>query len=573
MATFLYSSGLVLPPSSPSRNRLDDDDRALPVLKDVMDNVEDLRCMIAKGYDTDEGISELVDYAVNQRPLFIPSLHDAPLALARHYVYATLLTDLILYSMTAIVDDVPEDILPEYMWAQRGFIKLFEETTSEMRLRYCMDFKGGVLDTPEMSFAVVHMSKINLCQCLMRPGINQITEALSLLEDTIHKFKDSVLFLDGTRDAHKPWLYDPLLYTLYAEACMLSNKLNADTKTVMEHALESLLKKKRAIRDVDLHIILVRAGLAKVLSVLDIEPETRKVHTDWAASTLRKNPRFKSRVIRYLRDTDQPIHPVAAALGEEWFEEREPTAPSSLTSRSYRALVTSKNTLEARRAEGSISDKGIKEIANAVKWITIPHYANSEAIMHAMSLPLDLTRSDTHCVLRVVKADTTRAARESQDIRDKFYVSKWGVFKIQDVRSDIMFCEKFKSLEETDRSIDALIHPCEAAVVGTKVLVLTWIVLQDRDTEAALRMDAFCLGEDFIRRTPYDPAWRKNVNRKRSAPELLVPPCGAPDRELDYDDSRQALVPRSRRPRSDRQWRVPRMDARTMDMKIRRMLA
>lgn len=78
-------------------------------------------------------------------------------------------------------------------------------------------------------------------------------------------------------------------------------------------------------------------------------------------------------------------------------------------------------------------DPKAREAAEWIKWRDGSHYANTQALIHALGLHRDPSRGRTHIVFRYVKY----TPQVSKDIRYRFTVTQAGVFKISDVYRDI----------------------------------------------------------------------------------------------------------------------------------------
>ncbi|TCD60803.1 hypothetical protein EIP91_009503 [Steccherinum ochraceum] len=574
----------------------------LPSLADVRSDAEKRRDILQDASeDTDDGVLRHLRYAELEPATrrFIAKFKTAPAAIREFIVWSARIRHLMDFCTCVVVEDVPEDLLSEFMWAERKAIRLYSETSGEERTTYGL---APAIDSDYTTHYWALMHRKRLSMCLMSPTVDAPGEAVPLLKDAQDRH---IAYLNATHSplASTPWLETPLIYIQYAEARVLSNLLDLGTKDALMHALEAVTGSKEHITDVVTHIVLVRMSLALVFQVLDIEPDAQKMHTEWAKHHLRKRPQLKETIARYLKRPCQLVHPVYIALGEEWFEDRalilfrreerragelcvhcgrgKPAVErvfrcggcqriyycSVFCQKEDRPYHRDECEEEMRKQErertkvegGEVSHKWAKQVEEEHKWWNGTKYNDLEAMVHALSLPLDLSRTRTHIFFRVFKFDPH--ARRIRAGSRPLYIARCGVFKIDDVIKDIMVLSP-KLGPDRNKAKSALAAMVESAPWGqVNILVATWNHVGDKDGSGSVSYVS--LPEDQIRRTTYDSNWRERINRGRSPPERLIPLSGAADAELDYCESTAVS--------SSRLTHVPLISSQTVEAGLRRM--
>lgn len=128
---------------------------------------------------------------------------------------------------------------------------------------------------------------------------------------------------------------------------------------------------------------------------------------------------------------------------------------------------------------GEVSHKWAKQVEEEHKWWNGTKYNDLEAMVHALSLPLDLSRTRTHIFFRVFKFDPH--ARRIRAGSRPLCIARCGVFKIDDVIKDIMVLSP-KLGPDRNKAKSALAAMVESAPWGqVNILVATWNHVGDKD--------------------------------------------------------------------------------------------
>ncbi|TCD64383.1 hypothetical protein EIP91_004130 [Steccherinum ochraceum] len=556
---------------------IDGVDSELPPLADVMFDIKDLRSMMSKGYpDTDEELLVLVAYMKSANSdggwLYehVCKMEDgrAPIGLAQYCVMAMLFRSLMTFCLIVTTED--EDMLPEYIWAQRRYIRLYMETTPEERFEnLCSEH----VETDLESFRRLSYFRRNLSICLMSPQIKRPADALLEIEAAVDHHI-SYLQSINSQHADTPWLDQPWWYVVYAEARVLSNHLDMDTKNALDRAYEVMTCLEMTIDDNALHIVIIRVSLALILQVLCIEPDKQKEHTEWSIVYLRKRPQLKGVVCIPFplpwvktgsKSANTPLvssngpHDIAMIVGLE--RKRDSTYSSAPDAIEYSTVqknvrgehgpgisstVNQRHQFRTLHEQGKTTGTATRLSREVIKWMEIPHFPNADVMIHALALPKDLSRARTHMVFRLLKPSPR--TQSSQSLKDKFYVAKCGVFKIEDVLHDIMFVGRHSNEQETKDGINRLLKstPGSQLIPGQAIhtMLMTWVAIPGLD--GVSKLDSVTFLQDKIRRTTYDLKWREKVNHGQAPPQQIIPFSGAADAEFDYEES-NATLGRNRR--------------------------
>ncbi|TCD64391.1 hypothetical protein EIP91_004138 [Steccherinum ochraceum] len=538
----------------------------LPSLKDVKHDVETLKRWpdFFSWLDTDEGLQNFLvemDY----------ELKDHPIALTQLVIWSMFVPSLLKFCRSVLAEDVPEEILQEYMWIQRKNIRCFtdmpqdeqiskvpgefadvniEYNIYQVRLVNIFGSHSNANDGPKLLYF-----RQNLADCLLSPQINQMEDGVAEYATMVEEYKSHLHTVDSPNE-QTPWLERPMLFTRYAEARVLCNFLDHETKLLLERCLEGMTKAKEKINDLPLHFILTRMSLVLVLHVLDVEPEKQKAHTDWTVYHLHKRPQFKERVLEFLFRSGQLSHPVLAELPADWYQDKPYTEKEARSQErrcahcererpvvqklkvcttcklEYYCSEECKNADRPRHhtqayIRSHVSADVLKQLDTASKWEMTNGNFNSTAVIHALALPLDISRARTHIVVRTLVPDTRARTRT---VRDKLHVSELGVFKIEDALPLIQPLLRDAPNVEEARSIvsQMLLQDPD----NVRVLCLSRTRLQDQTCTLGVKI--FTFPQTQIRRMVHDPTWRDKVNGDRPPPEIPIL-RGVADSEFDYD--------------------------------------
>ncbi|TCD60805.1 hypothetical protein EIP91_009505 [Steccherinum ochraceum] len=457
-----------------------------------------------------------------------------------------------------IVAFLHDDLLRESTWINNLLIDCYTQCTAEARA-----LVGFRPKTREEEFNQLLAYRTNLAFSYITSGIDQCTDGLSQMEIAM---KEHSTFLQTIGSPHitTPWKHNhSWLYVHYAIMRVDADVLDLKTKEALETALCALQMASPSYSDLELDAIVVRAGFAIVLLALDVDEEQQKEHTSWTVTKLRKRPHFKHQVLLHLRPSKTLVHPVLKALGEAWFFAEDDIIPE--TKERFKKWLSQCLLLELDwpthksdcRKNEEINDRLNQSIAQGKftssfvhrksfmhLWLdTSQHYANQDALIHALSLCRDMTRSITHMVFRVVKPDSDRTVR-SRDI-DRIYVHKCGVFKIPQILPDltrmirrerIQYCLHQMSQAQASLGDDG--DPWAYALVATFVCMKGPVKEKDGLVEEKAGWSCHLRLVGILKRaimdTRHDPTWREKTNRIRPPPGAVILPSGIQDAEFDY---------------------------------------
>ncbi|KAI0060082.1 hypothetical protein BV25DRAFT_1828173 [Artomyces pyxidatus] len=470
--------------------------------------------------------------------------------------YNVLLPDLFRFGYFAHTSDVPDSLLEDVIFVLKMFIRVMEES-SEDQLRAM----GHILPNQKLEvgkYFILTNARYKLCVHLLKPKIDRPREAIPFLKISVETDSERL-----TAKGKVPWVENPFLFSLYAEALVFAGEY-AEAKPMLGRVLEAAERKK------DLNfggtIIRTRIHLAQVLLQLGEEPEAQKEHTEYAVKFLRKNPKILSiqDLMQILTRTDQPTHPVLEAIGGlTWLEERRNTAraderqakqcrncgirePQKTLFRCAQCQHIYYCSKECQKANWKMHKESCKETAQSreraeilkainpdkgrkaadwIEWRNAPHEANTFALAHALGVRRDPSRGRTHILLRQVEY-----VPRAKDIRYRFRVSACGVYRIADILTDI---EKLMGLDpgEGREYIDGLLEELDNSSVGTDK-----VPLLDLTTGTGIEtwLGSMAIHVDKLRAMPYDPDWRKIMNRGVISDQLKLV-SGAKDVEHVFD--------------------------------------
>lgn len=144
------------------------------------------------------------------------------------------------------------------------------------------------------------------------------------------------------------------MYLVWADARVFGGLFDNATKKLLEDLLDATENSIEMGNELDRKnvVLLTRIHLSLVLQKMGVDLEAQRRydpqsspgclirslihhfyrHTDWAVKYLRKNRLHRETISAYIRRRDQPSHPVAEALGSDWFDDKQ------LTTRDEKAL-------------------------------------------------------------------------------------------------------------------------------------------------------------------------------------------------------------------------------------------
>jgi len=176
-----------------------------------------------------------------------------------------------------------------------------------------------------------------------------------------------------------------------------------------------------------------------------------------------------------------------------------------------------------------------------VKWQSGSHYANFDAMIHALNVQRDFSRGRTHIILRSLVH--TSGPRVPKNYRDRVQVARCTVYRLEDILDDL-------ALYHYAGGLSAKAQVRES--IGTMLAsVLQELPNGEPDPKARherskeipvinlttgsgihVGVHTITVSENYVRSLKYDPDWRKAVNGDHGDPPGPYPlSSGAPDAE------------------------------------------
>ncbi|KAH7914305.1 hypothetical protein BJ138DRAFT_1177450 [Hygrophoropsis aurantiaca] len=486
-------------------------------------------------FKTDKGPSE-------------PTLLNEPLA------YNMRLPHLFKWAYFAQNDDTPDDLHEGCIFALGMFIRVLQECNEEALRRV-----GHILPGQELVVAKYYMvmnAGYKLTRYLTSPEIDRPAEALPyfkmLAEEDIRQ---------NAKEGSIPWIQNPILYAKYADALVLSGSTDNKTKLMIEHAIEGLMKSDlKTTAD----IIRMKLHLARVRHCQGIKSKEAKENEDSVTKFLRKNPNLiqRAHLKQALIRPGQPEHHILTALGgPAWFDNTKETFKSQERAEklcrtcggrepqktlvrcggcqyiwycskecqvanwkfhkvSCSEMSNGCKKLEALQSSGS---NNAQRTADWMKWRLGSLGANSLAPIHALGLRRDPSRGRTHILFCQVEY-TPNASR---DMTHKFQIASAGVYRAKDVMPEIEAALHINSGEGKEY-IDGLLADLDSAELGSEIVPVIYLLLGD-GLETWLGSTG--VPQDVLRRIPYDPKWRKTMNKDAPPAEMRFIRQGIQDAE------------------------------------------
>ncbi|TCD63313.1 hypothetical protein EIP91_005694 [Steccherinum ochraceum] len=232
------------------------------------------------------------------------------------------------FSVLAVIADIPHDLAVNILTV----LEILLSMTGRNGLRASLEqstFCGVPMD-PSGCYKLQMTANNRKIWLSLRHDVNLPVVALKTTYEMVQQHKQDLI------DQRSPYLNTPwrdpdgkkTLYVQLADALVFSNKLGETTKYLLEQLWEwaktdhdtSLLKPSKALRKNV--VLIVRTHLSLVLSQLEGpgNAEKSKQHTDWVVSKYRPNRHVRASLASYVLRPGLPEHPVAKALGPEWFD-------------------------------------------------------------------------------------------------------------------------------------------------------------------------------------------------------------------------------------------------------------
>ncbi|TCD63311.1 hypothetical protein EIP91_005692 [Steccherinum ochraceum] len=246
-----------------------------------------------------------------------------PDGLPQPFVMLTKLQSLFLFSMVAVTNDIPKDVLDAVMAALKITVLLTEYDDLKPLLKMS-GFCGALMDDVAIQ-RLGTIAKSRKVAIYLRDDASFTAEALHVLLQMIEQHKKDMISRRSPF-VNAPWRDDVSLYAQLADVQVFDNKLNEDTQFLLEQLLAwaqnrnalDFERTKELRKDV---VLSARIHLSLVCSQLE-GPENAakaKQHTKWVVDQFRPRRFMRDSLAGYVLRGDLPEHPVAVALGPEWF--------------------------------------------------------------------------------------------------------------------------------------------------------------------------------------------------------------------------------------------------------------
>ncbi|TCD69332.1 hypothetical protein EIP91_008088 [Steccherinum ochraceum] len=373
--------------------------------------------------------------------------------------------------------------------------------------------------------------KRRLVHCCMREDINRLESALRMLEKTMIRALDEELEELESPNRETPWREELglLIYTLYADALVFANRFDEHTKSILDGILETV-EKSGSLKSPDT-AMQVKVHLALVLEQMDVEPERQKAYTDLMAEHFRRVPSYFKIMRCIIKRPAGPEHPVARALGPEFFTRDRRTTRKE--DRQMKVLYYCSKTCQidhwpSHRAECKIYAKDREEHESLKqmypkearrrrdndKWIQGAQYAIFRGPINALALHRDPSRGRTHVVfLELVYKP-----------------------KLEDVWEDldrILQQPAGRAKAKVEKSIASV--PAEDDPSTSQPEVPMFMLIYGEEIDTFFR--SVSVRRNHLSAFFHNPKWRDFMNpTDEPPPERLVLPSGARDAELDLND-------------------------------------
>ncbi|KAJ7348043.1 hypothetical protein DFH08DRAFT_867246 [Mycena albidolilacea] len=272
-----------------------------------------------------------------------------PMHLKLALLFNTRLSNLSWFSYMVRVEDVPEDIVDDCIWALAQFILLMEECTEAVRhVIEGNDYKQTKTVTLMNARAkiILHLIGADRAAEAIPYGKAMVDEECPHSENGAGSSQEYTTFhtpfgaLTLTRSP-APWLKNPLPFEVYGETLVLTR---ADDDDAVEMLRRAVRGHQSVIRPVP-QLVRTRAFLARALRNIGVDDEA-ETHEKWLIDWFRENPHLM--LDRELRHILLPAGPVLEGLGgDSWLENRtqtsqaeQPLAKSCRTCGAAEPLVT-----------------------------------------------------------------------------------------------------------------------------------------------------------------------------------------------------------------------------------------
>ncbi|TRM68400.1 hypothetical protein BD626DRAFT_115682 [Schizophyllum amplum] len=469
----------------------------------------------------------------------------------RGLAYAINYSSLFRFAMYCATREVPDDILPQCIWACEWYIRASASSTLE-QMHFTKAMKPN--QNEDMQFVLLQKIRYKASEYLLLPQIDQPVEALRHLQAVMKGNEEKI----GIKDH---WAEDCQLMINYCVALARSRTDDVEAKALLSKAIDpgTLLNVKQ--------IATCKVYLARTLRRLG-EVKAAKEMESWLVTWFKKNPHRiddDALVPMFTTDSDPKTDPVLLGLGgRTWLEGRQHTSkteqrlgrlcrncgkvePEVKLMQCARCKHIFYCSRECQKANHPYHKESCKDMARSLERVAtlkasgaksdarrfaqwkdfrtmLAHPGNGILLAHALNLWRDPSRSRTHIVVKIVEHQP-----DAKDAYDHFRFTHAGVFKLDDIWPEIeaaLCINKGEGKQYIKEMLEEFDHgPCgEANKLGGEhqrypILDLAFSA-NPKHVDSYLSYGA--VSRAILDRMPYDPGWRKKMNRSGDSPAPLV---------------------------------------------------
>ncbi|KAH8102025.1 hypothetical protein BXZ70DRAFT_47761 [Cristinia sonorae] len=296
-----------------------------------------------------------------------------------------------------------------------------------------------------------------------------------------------------------------------------------------------------------------------------------------AVKILRKNP-HPDFLTPYIKRKGSPPHPVAEAIGPEWFR-TEGGGAAHYRAHLWMCVYCSNNDLQVKlswcskcrsvrycskdcqradwkqhkptcqhhvsRGEAFLALKRLDPVAGAKAealhmFLSIsrdPNFAMIQGPINALGLHHDPSRGREYIVISELGSAPDEGLKSSSaDYLQRLRIVRCGVFKIADVRQHVMETSQIDldaHARDTERAFEEQVARSKVRLSWEK-LVPYYMLFCGPDYMQGYQWRTNAISVESLSTNRYDRHWRKGMNRDGKEPDSLILPCGALDAEMDF---------------------------------------